>query len=152
MSRAFVRESDAVPERPVGIRRSSPLPPGADNYITAGGAQCLRAELTRLTALARPRSVEVGDQIRQIQASLRTAVVVPPPASPDDHVRFGATVTVRDRDGETNYRIVGVDEADPDRNWISWVAPVAKVLLNARVGQRLHFRNTELEIVRVAYD
>ena len=151
MSRAFVRESDAAPDRLVP-RRSAPLPPGADNYITAGGAQRLRDELTRLAALARPRSAEVEDQIRHLHDSLQTAVVVPPPASPDGHVRFGATVTIRDQAGETSYRIVGVNETEPERNWISWVSPVAKVLLNARVGQRVKFRNTELAIVRVAYD
>lgn len=152
MSRAFVRESDDAPERPIGVRRSSPLPLGADNYITARGAQCLRDELTRLTALARPRPAEAEDQIRHIQDSLQTAVVAPTPVGPSDHVRFGATVTIRDHEGETSYRIVSVDESNPDRNWISWVSPVAKVLLNARVGQRLRFRNTELEIVRVCYD
>ena len=152
MSRAFVRESDDAPDRPVVARRAAPLPPGVDNYITGAGAQRLRDELIRLTALPRPRPAGIEEQLRQIQNSLQTAVVVPPPASRDGAVRFGATVTVRDSAGEISYRIVGVDEADPDRNWISWVAPVAKVLLTGRVGQRLRFRDAELEIIRVTYD
>jgi len=125
MSRAFVRESDDAPERP--LVRSSPLPPGVPNYITPAGAQ----------------------RLRQLPSD---AVIVPPPTEPTDQVRFGATVTIRDADGETTYRIVGVDETDTEKNWISWISPVAKALLNARVGQRIQFRNTELEIIRVTYD
>lgn len=37
MSRAFIRESDDLPERPALARRASPLPPGAQNYITPDG-------------------------------------------------------------------------------------------------------------------
>jgi transcription elongation factor GreB len=57
---------------------------------------------------------------------------------------------------ESTYRIVGVDETDIDRNWVSWLSPIAKALLNARVGQRVRFKfpsgEAELEIIRVAYE
>jgi transcription elongation factor GreB len=72
---------------------------------------------------------------------LHSAEIVPPPAPPWDQVRFGATVTVRAGSrSESRYRIVGVGEADADRGWVSWLSPIAKVLLNARRGQRLHFK------------
>jgi transcription elongation factor GreB len=66
-------------------------------------------------------------------------------------------VTVREYNGaESRYRIVGVDETDLDRGWISWVSPLAKALLNARIGQRVRFKlpsgEEELEIVGVAYE
>ncbi|MCG3147990.1 MAG: Transcription elongation factor GreB [Verrucomicrobiae bacterium] len=125
MSRAFVRESDDTPERPPV--RSSPLPPGVPNYITPAGARRLGKQLPS------------------------DAVIVPPPTEPTDQVRFGATVTVKDADGETTYRLVGVDETDTDQNWISWISPLAKALLNARVGQCVKFRNAELEIISVSY-
>lgn len=88
---------------------------------------------------------------------LRTASVVQPPATPDGRVRFGAVVTVREPDGtELRHRIVGVDEADFDRGWVSWLSPIAKALLNARVGQRVRVRlpagEKELEIVAVNYE
>ncbi len=72
-------------------------------------------------------------------------------------VRFGASVRVRRADGEEDdYRIVGVDEIDLDRSWVSWLSPIARALLNARRGQRVRFRfpsgEEELEIVEISYD
>jgi transcription elongation factor GreB len=82
---------------------------------------------------------------------------VAPPTAPEDRVRFGATVMVRERSGEEScYRIVGVDETDVDRGWVSWLSPIAKALLNARLGDRVKMRlpagEKELEITRVAYE
>jgi transcription elongation factor GreB len=169
MSKAFTRESDDAPELPVRRRLSSPLPPGVKNYLTAGGANQLREELDALINVERPRLAalsddearrelpSINDRIEHLQRSLHTAVIVPPPATNDDHVRFGATVTVRNRRGEeSRYRIVGVDEADADRDWISWLSPVAKALMNAAIGQRVRLKlpagDEELEIVAVTYE
>ena len=56
-------------------------------------------------------------------------------------VRFGATVVVREESGEeSTYRIVGVDETDIDRGWVSWLSPIAKTLMNARPGKRVRFK------------
>jgi len=126
MSKAFTRETDDAPE-PRPATRREPLPPGVPNYITAAGA--------------RHRPVLPPN-----------AVVVPPPAEPTDEVRFGATVTVRDAAGETTYRIVGVDETDAARGWISWRSPLAQALLQTRVGARVAFRGATLAVVRVAYE
>lgn len=170
MSRAFVRESD-VPQLPELPPQISPLPPGAKNYLTPAGEARLKAELGKLHDVERPRLVaapaddidakrelQVLDQrIRYLRESLRTAEVVTPTEGPADIVRFGATVTVREPEGtETAYRIVGVDEIDLDRNWVSWLSPIARALINARLGQRVRFRfpagEEELEIVRIAYE
>jgi transcription elongation factor GreB len=167
MSKAFTRESDDAPDPPVAPRRSS-LPPGTKNYLTPDGERRLREELDRLTQerprLAgmtadpetMPRLQGMDQRIAELQQSLGSAVVVPPPAVPEDRVRFGATVTVRERGGETRYRIVGVDEADFDRGWVSWLSPIAKALLNARRGQRVLFKfpsgEEELEILEIGYE
>lgn len=168
MSRAFVRESDDLPERPSLARRTSPLPPGAPNHITPDGARRFRDELERLAQVERPRLAAAEDpdskrrlqetnrRIDQLQQCLETAVVVPPPAD-TQRVQFGATVTVRERDGEeTRYRIVGVDEVDLDRGWVSWVTPIARALLNARMGERMRFKSPagerELLVVAVEYE
>ena len=170
MSKAFTRESDDVPELPIRPRRSSLLPSGARNYLTSGGARRLRQELDRLLNVERPRLAaltandearrllqDVDKRIEHLQQSLDSGVVVNPPAAPDDRVRFGATVTVRSRSGdESCYRIVGAGEADVDRNWVSWLSPLAKALLNARIGQQVRIKLPDgeelLEIVRVAYE
>ena len=167
MSRAFVRESD-FPQLPELPPLASPLPPGAKNYLTAGGAQRLRDELSRLRDVERPRfasapaddtdakrELQLLDQrIRYLQESLRTADITEVKAGPTDVVHFGATVTVRERNGpETKYRIVGVDETDLDRNWVSWLSPIARALMNAKPGEQVIFKaprgEKELEIVGI---
>ena len=173
MSKAFTRESDDTPELPVRPPRASLLPTGAKNYLTPDGAARFRAELDKLLQTERPnaapdsepsteadarRQLQALDaRIAELQQALHAAVVVPAPAPPHEQVRFGATVTVRERSGEeTRYRIVGVDETDIDRGWVSWLSPIAKALLNARLGQRVRFKfpsgEAELEIVEIRYE
>lgn len=170
MSKAFTRESDDLPDLPIIPRPVSLLPAGVKNYLTPDGARRLRAELDRLLQSERPRlasspddtdarrQLQLSDQrIAYLRQSLGCAEVVPPPVSPEERVRFGATVTVRNGDGsEERYRIVGVDETDIDRGWVSWLSPIAKALLNARRGERVRFRfpagEQELEITGIAYE
>lgn len=169
MSKAFTRESDETPELPIRPRVPSPLPPGTKNYLTADGARRLQAELDRLTQIERPKLAAIQDdpdvrrrrqsldrQIQSLHQSLATAVVVPPSPGPWEKVGFGATVTVRRRSGETRYRIVGIDETDADRGWVSWLSPIAKALLNAKLGQRVRFQfpsgEEELEIAGIGYE
>lgn len=172
MSRAFTREDDA--RDAVVPRRVSPLPPGARNYLTTAGAERLRAELKRLTEVERSlllaASAEEGgrgadakeelqraeERIAYLEQSLATAEVTVPPPQPHDVVRFGASVTVREGAGaETTYRIVGVDETEFFENAVSWFSPIARALLNARLGQKVPFKfpsgATQLEIVSIRY-
>ncbi|MSR66863.1 MAG: transcription elongation factor GreB [Pedosphaera sp.] len=169
MSKAFTRESDDAPDLPL-LRPPSSLPHGAKNYITPGGVRQLRESLNHLLQTERPSVAAMTDlaeqkrqlqilnqQIVQFEQSLGTAEIVPPPAKPWEQVRFGATVTVRERSGvELNYRIVGVDETDLDRDWVSWCSPLAKALLNAQLSQRVRFRTPsgeqELEITAINYE
>lgn len=168
MSKAFTREDDAVEETVVRPQVSL-LPPGVKNYLTADGAQRLREELDRLIQSERPRigtlshpdeakrQLQILDQrVAQISQILQSAEIVQPPDEPEFVVRFGAFITVKNRAGdESEYRIVGVDETDIDRGQVSWRSPIARALINARLGQRVRFRfpagEDELEIVRVRY-
>ena len=168
MSRAFVRERDDRPELPT-VRQASALPPGAKNYLTPGGAARLREERRRLVEVDRPalasspsdpdakrRLLILDQQIQYIEEGLQSAEIVDAPSTElRDVVRFGASVTVRHSDGEDVYRIVGIDEIDLDRGWVSWASPVAKALLNTRVGQRVRFRvpsgEEQLEVVKIEY-
>ena len=170
MSKAFTRESDDAPEPPPRPRATSPLPPGAKNYLTADGARRMQAQLDQLTQIERPkltaaledpetrrRLQSLDQQVHYLHQTLGTAVVVTPPTAPWEQVRFGATVTVRSsRSEETRYRIVGIDETDADRDWVSWLSPVARALLNARLGEHVRFKfpsgEEELEIVRIEYE
>ena len=73
-----------------------------------------------------------------------------------DQVFFGATVCYADTSGATTtVTILGVDEVDSARNEISWVSPVARALLKARVGDvvklALPAGVEELEVISVDY-
>ena len=171
MSKAFTRDENEGPEIPDDVPPAAPLlTPGARNYITPAGAEKLSAELQRLVEITRPELVEARDdpdakrqlvrldqRIRQLEESLQSAEIVNPLAGPADVVRFGACVTVRESDGgETSYRIVGVDETDPDENRVSWMSPIAKALLNHRLSERIRFKfpsgEQELQIIDISYE
>lgn len=170
MSKAFTRESDDSPDDLAPPRQVPSLPPGAKNYVTPAGARAMRDELDRLLEESRLRTAAVPDagaakrkrhpmdlRIEHLHESLRTAVVVPPPDAPVDKVRFGATVIVRERGGtEARYRVVGVDETDIDRGWVSWLSPVARALTNARVGDKVRLKlpggDEELEVTCIVFE
>jgi transcription elongation factor GreB len=170
MSKAFTREDNDAPDIPQFNQPGSALEPGAKNYITPQGAQKLRNELQRLVEVARPELADARDdpdakrqlarldqRIMQLEESLQSAEIVDAPSGPADVVRFGATVAVRESDGtETTYRIVGVDETDMNRNWVSWMSPIAKALLNGKRGQRIRFKfpsgEETLQIVEISYE
>ncbi len=103
---------------------------------------------------------EIDRRIRFLIRRLDAAEVVDPAARRDDEsadqVFFGATVTVADARGqERTISIVGVDEIDTDRGYVSWVSPIARALLKAREGDAVTLRTPggveELEVVAVRY-
>ena len=166
MSKAFTRESDDAPEQPIAPRVMAT--PAGKNYITPGGEEKLRAELDRLMQLklatgsppddaAKREQQTLTQKIQQFQQTLASVTVVEPPAKPWEQVLFGATVTVRDGAGaEFRYRIVGVDETDLERDWISWLSPVARALLKAKLGQRVQVQlpggTREWEITGIIFE
>lgn len=160
------------------------LPPGTPFYMTPAGAAALREELRALWEDERPKVVEVvswaaglGDRsenadyqygkrrLRQIDGRVRflrkrlerVQVVDPAAQTRCDQVFFGATVTFArlSDDAEVTLRIVGVDEADAEKGDVSWVAPVARALLGARVGDSRKVRTPagleEVEVVAIRY-
>jgi len=130
MSRAFIKEDVDPPERSGRKRSASGLPPGATNYITARGARRLGDELNQLRA-----ANASSERIMELEQILASAQVVDPTNAPSNSVTFGATVTVKDKEGATeSLTIVGVDELNFERDAVSWISPVGKALLNADMG------------------
>lgn len=167
MSKAFTKEDDANEEE-LPLSRST-LPPGVPNYLTAGGARRMGEELARLQeersrlrgdlpdedAAHRLRRLEI--RLRELGERFESAQVVTPREEPTGEVQFGATVTVRDGSGsDLEYRIVGVDEADFDRGWISWQSPLARSLMGRRIGERVTLKTPvgerALEILRISFE
>ena len=103
---------------------------------------------------------EIDRRIRFLIRRLDIAEIVDPMARRDaddiDQIFFGATVTVRDSHGEKRtVSIVGVDEIDTNRGYISWVSPMARALIKAREGDVVTLKTPggvdELEILEVRY-
>jgi len=136
MSRAFVDESASESRENDAPELKIPLPAGAKNYVTPEGAARLRAELEELLATAPPRLQEVDRRIEYLRR-MRAMMEVVAPAGPDpQRVVFGTFVTVRESGGaERIYRIVGVDESEPGRGWVSWISPLARALVGKKQGE-----------------
>jgi len=103
---------------------------------------------------------EIDRRIRFLIKRLDAAEVVDPAAPRDDElgdqVFFGATVDVRNARGEKRtLSIVGVDEIDTARGYISWVSPMARALLKAREGDTVTLRTPvgaeDIDVVEVRY-
>ena len=179
MSKAFTKETDGDEEE-VAL---APIPPGGKNYITPQGYARLRGELLELIDVERSKMVEVvhwaasnGDRsengdylygkkrLREIDRRIRfltkrleiAEVVDPALHAGRDQVFFGATVTyLEDGETEREVTILGIDEADSAQGQISWISPVARALLKARVGDEVQLPTPgglrALEIVAVRY-
>lgn len=103
---------------------------------------------------------QIDSRIRFLGKRIDSAEVVDPAApraaAAASRVFFGATVTYTDSAGrEQAVSIVGVDEVDLNRRYISWMSPLARALMKARAGDRVFLRapgKTEpLDIVDVEY-
>jgi len=100
---------------------------------------------------------EIDRRVRYLLKRLEIAEVVDQRRQTNrDQVFFGATVTYADsQDEERTVRIVGVDEARQEEGEVSWVSPVARALLKARVGDVVRVNAPagieEIEVVAIAY-
>ena len=105
---------------------------------------------------------EIDRRIRFLNQRLENAVVVNNSdrianGGDPEQIFFGATVQYCDPEGiETTIRIVGVDEVDLERGYVSWVSPIAKALIKAKVGDTVKIQTPsglkEIDIVGVNYD
>lgn len=183
MSKAFTRETDPVEEDEADDAGAPPLPAGAKNYLTPIGYARLRGELMSLLDDERPKIVETvswaaknGDRsengdylygkkrLREIDRRIRfltrrldvAEVVDPSLHHGNEQIFFGATVTYANANGEERtVTIKGVDEADNLRGDVSWISPIARALIKARLGDEVALvtpggRET-IEVVDVRY-
>lgn len=152
------------------------------NYITPEGLKRLQEELQELKYKTRPevtatvawaasngdrsenadyiygkrRLREIDRRIHHLIKRLEKAHVVDPKTVQSDKIRFGAIITLLNEDGDQKvYRIVGIDEADASKGWISWISPLAKAALNKAVGDMIVLTTPkgeqELEVIKIEY-
>jgi transcription elongation factor GreB len=140
MSRGFIKEGDQE-EIPMVPPRAY-LPEGVPNYVTKEGLDALKEELKSLEA----ERVKAGDNyimvnfidatIKQLVGRIISAVEVDLSKVSKDTVSFGAWVRYNGR----VVRIVGVDEADVNKGLISFVSPIAKVLIGKKAGDVIELK------------
>ena len=99
---------------------------------------------------------EMDRRISYLQRRLPTLKIVDTPPTDTGQIFFGAWVAVENQRGEqTLYRIVGADEFDPRRNWISIDSPMARALLQRRVDDEISLETpggqVQLIILDVSY-
>jgi transcription elongation factor GreB len=158
MSKAFTREDDGarVEDLP---EEAWPLPSGVPYYATPEAARRLAAEHAELRDGPRgddARRRQVERRLRALERRLQHLEIVDPAVAPRDRVAFGATVTIELEDGaRREYRIVGIDDVDARRGFVSYVSPVARALLGARVGDTVTLRSPrgaeEAEVVELRW-
>ncbi|TAL96306.1 MAG: transcription elongation factor GreB [Paraburkholderia sp.] len=164
MNKAFVKESTDDLDDDADVAQPE-IPAGAKNYITPAGYRRLRDELLHLIDEARPEVVklvswaasngdrsengdyiygkrrlrEIDRRIRFLTKRLDLAEVVDSSRQESiDQVFFGASVDYGTEDGEMHtVTIVGVDEVNLDIGHVSWVSPIARALLKARIGDEV---------------
>ena len=185
MNKAFTRESDDAPEDdevepasplPEGARNY--MTPGTFERLKLELDRLVQKERPELVGIiswaagngdrsengdyiyGKRRLREIDRRIRFLIRRLDLAEVVDPCARRDedevDRVYFGATVTTMNARGEERtVSIVGVDEIDTARGYISWVSPMARALLKAREGDNVTLRTPggveALDVVAVRY-
>ena len=104
---------------------------------------------------------QIDSRILFLTKRINAAVAVDPAATRSGpaatRVFFGATVTYKDAVGlEHVVSIVGIDEVDLDRGYISWRSPLANALMKASPGDRVAVcapeKTEHLEIIGVEYE
>ena len=152
--------------------------------MTRQGYEALVIELKHLRAVIRPQVIEAvrlareeGDlrenaeyhgakekqaiveaKIRHLETQLANAEIIDTGALSGDRVVFGATVQVYevDADEEKAFRLVGADEANPQKGWISIQSPVGRALVGKQIGDTVEVRVPKgtliYEFVSISFD
>ena len=157
------------------MSRYRPPTPPSSPYITADGALKLRQELRQLWKVERPqvtqtvheaakngdrsengdyiygkrRLAEIDRRVRYLSKRLENATIVENKPRDPSKVFFAARVTVLDEDDPQaqpqQYRLVGADEIDGSKNWISIDSPMARALIGKRINDEVQVKTPDGE-------
>ena len=150
--------------------------------MTLRGKEKLEVELKHLMSVERPAVIQAIDEARQlgdlsenaeyhaakekqsfvegriqeINGKLVAANVIDPKSIQSDRIVFGATVVLKDEDGEEKtYSIVGEDEAEIKDGLISIHSPIAKAMIGKEVGDEVNVKAPKgtitYEVINVTY-
>jgi transcription elongation factor GreB len=167
MSRGFVRDGDQE-EVPMVPQRAY-LPSGVANFVTREGMDQLLKEKEELISERENIIVTnenekriaknfVNAKLQLLNERIAEARIVEITGQPPDEITFGATVTLKTvtAGNMQTFKIVGVDEADIARGKISFISPLAKVLINKKTGERVTLKRDKediiFEIIEIVYN
>ncbi len=183
MSKLFTEETKLIDDLEEN-KPNNQLPIGSKNYITPGGHARLMGEFLWLMNKERPevtatvswaagngdrsensdyiygkkRLREIDRRIHFLTKRLNIAEIVDPTAPREDKMRifFGATVTFSNQRGKKKtVSIVGIDEIDTTKGYISWISPMARALTKARQGDIVNLHAPDgvkkIEVLEVKY-
>jgi len=146
MSRAFIKENDLehagidIPERPISLET---------NYVTPNGFQQLKNKLDTLdlkrqsftkneSSNFKQKKMRIERDIRYFSSRLKSAILVNPLNQNKNIVLFSATVeTLSSNKKSYQFEIVGEDEANIKLNKISYISPLAKLLLGNQINDEI---------------
>jgi transcription elongation factor GreB len=183
MSKAFTKETDGDDDEGM-VGEINGLSLADKNYMTPHGYKRLRDEFDWLMKTERPevtavvswaagngdrsengdyqygkkRLREIDRRIRYLTKRIEKAEVIDPVTREEtDQAFFASTVTYANADGdEHTIRIVGVDEMDVARGYVTWISPIARAFLKAREGDTIQLRTPAgveaLDILEVKYE
>ena len=147
MSRGFIKEGDQ--EEIPRVPPRAYLPEGVPNYVTKEGLDALKEELKNLET----ERVKAGDNyimgnfidatMKLLIDRINSAVEVDLSKANKNTVSFGAWVRYNGR----VVRIVGVDEADVNIGLVSFISPVAKLLIGKKAGDIIELKGSEKIVV-----
>ena len=158
MSRGFIKEDDQE-EVPIVPQRAY-LPEGVTNFVTRTGMDQLLAE--RQALIEEKENLNIADEnekriaLNYINAKLQLldsriagARVVDLKEQPQNEIRFGASVTLKTNvSGNIQiFQITGVDEANIAKGKISFISPLAKAMINKKVGDKFTLKRDREDIV-----
>tara|TARA_B110000259_G_C13720249_1_gene284147 strand:+ start:50 stop:571 length:522 start_codon:yes stop_codon:yes gene_type:complete len=146
MSRAFIKENDLehagidIPERPVSLEI---------NYVTPSGLKNLQHSIDNLDKERKSligneesnfiqKKMRIERDIRYYSSRLESAILVDPSIQNKEIILFSANVeALSNNNKKYEFEIVGEDEANIKENKISYLSPIAKLLIGNRINDEI---------------
>jgi transcription elongation factor GreB len=158
MSRGFVKEDDQE-EVPIVPQRAY-LPEGVTNFVTPSGMNQLLIERQMLVDeknnLNNTNENEKRIALNYINAKLQLlnnriaeAKIVNLNEQLQNEIKFGALITLKIEASQKiqTIQIVGVDEADISKGKVSFISPIARLLINKKIGDKVILKQAKEDIV-----
>jgi transcription elongation factor GreB len=158
MSRGFVKEDDQE-EIPIVPPRAD-LPEGVTNYVTPAGMKELLAEremlLDERNRLDSSNENEkriaqnhLNARLQLLDQRIATAQIVKPNEQAQDEIGFGAVIKLRiaATNSIQTFQVVGVDEANISQGKMAFTSPLAKELVNKKVGEKAILKRGREDLV-----